>query len=405
MLIRSNTNTPLNLLESMQYIKPINSPAMVPVVENARIGANVVALEDIMKFAESNGIEDLGYALSCVCEASSVSKSTIAFSIQEENLIGYQYYSDIVRDILSENVDIYVSPLSAHLPIYEMINISIEDMVYKNNTSLFEAFVSSDFDSFFTEVTEGENVGRIQKIKDWLSNIKRNAVDKPRDWVAKQIAALNSKMRDIIHNIENADPKSKGMWTTIKEKIARAIEWLTQKLTNVIRREKDTVTARIENFRESWIPSADYQYYKAYKSKEKEINKRYENKIPDIAYGTIRKLRIKLTAILAKLKDWAEKVEEKANRDGSSIRDIGILGKLKLYLAKLIKWVSDKLINLTKPTLTAEELNRLNDLCGKQNSELNAAMEELQKNIKYSGSGLRVVDDIHFKELMDDDNF
>ena len=277
MLIRSNTNTPLNLLESMVYIEPVNSPAMVPVVENARIGANVVALEDIMKFSESNGIEDLGYTLSCVCEASGVDKSTIAFSIQEENLIGYKQYSDIVQDILSENVDVFVYPISRESGAYQLADTAVSYLEAYGDDSLLEAFINNDFNAF-CEATENVNMDKVEidpktkkgyiKDKDgtWkeitsgntgkldngiviihkLRRLKQEAIDKPRDWIAKQIAALNQKMREFITKAETGDPKKRGFFMKIKEKIARVIEWLTRKLTNIVRREKDTVTAKIE---------------------------------------------------------------------------------------------------------------------------------------------------------------
>ena len=277
MLIRSNTNTPFNLLESMEYIEPVNSPAMVPVVENARIGANVVALEDIMKFSESNGIEDLGYALSCVCEASNIDKSTIAFSIQEESLIGYQYYSDIVQDILSENVDVFVSPISRDSTVYQLAESAVSYLEEYDDDSLLEAFVNNDFNVFYEatekvdmdkveidpktkkgyiqdkdgtwkEITSGDT-GRLDNgivIMHKLRRLKQEAVDKPRDWIAKQIAALNQKMREFITKAETGDPKKRGFFMKIKEKIARVIEWLTRKLTNIVRREKDTVTAEIK---------------------------------------------------------------------------------------------------------------------------------------------------------------
>jgi hypothetical protein len=47
-------------------------PAMVPVLENSRIGAYTIALEDINEFCESNGIEDMGYAVAQICEASQI---------------------------------------------------------------------------------------------------------------------------------------------------------------------------------------------------------------------------------------------------------------------------------------------------------------------------------------------
>ena len=240
----------MSLLESMSYLTEEESKfhaAMVPVVENARIGANVVALEDIMKFAESNGIEDLGIALNAVCETNNISKSTIAFSIQETSLIGYPYYEDIVSGILAENVDVYAVPISTKLPVVEMVNMSINQLIKTGNDILLEAFTHSDFDRFLEAVESNpeESTSRLQTIKNWIADIKHNVGDKPRDWISKQIAAINSKMREIIYKIQTSDPKTKGILTKIKEALAKAIEWLTRKLTNIIRRDKDTVTGKI----------------------------------------------------------------------------------------------------------------------------------------------------------------
>jgi hypothetical protein len=249
MLIKDHSYiNPFAILESISYMEPQDYNVLaVPVIENSRIGANVVALEDIMKFAESNGIEDLGIALNVVCEANSISKSTIAFSIQETSLIGYPYYEDIVSGVLAENVDVYAIPISTKLPVVEMVDMSINQLIKTGNDTLLEAFTHSDFDRFLEAVESNpeENTSRLQTIKNWIADIKHNVGDKPRDWISKQIAAINSKMREIIYKIQTSDPKTKGILTKIKEALAKAIEWLTRKLTNVIRRDKDTVTGKI----------------------------------------------------------------------------------------------------------------------------------------------------------------
>ena len=277
----------MSLLENMSYLTEEESQyhaAMVPVVENARIGANVVALEDIMKFSESNGIEDLGYALSCVCEASGIEANTIVFSVQETSVIADAEVASLTRDIMNEGVAIAAVPLSEHHPASILAEAAVNRLLNTGDSSLLEAYVNDDL-GVFVEDGEGvlnapvpqrerqsaENYEKQQKAaaqqkedefnahyansktgpdgkpnpnyaapanvaatESMLEKIKKNAVNKPRDWVAAKIASLNAKMRDVINAANAAAPDKKGILLTIKKKLAQAIEWLTRHMNNLM---------------------------------------------------------------------------------------------------------------------------------------------------------------------------
>ena len=277
----------MSLLENMSYLTEEESQyhaAMVPVVENARIGANVVALEDIMKFSESNGIEDLGYALSMVCEASGIEPNTIVFSVQETSVIADAEVASLTRDIMNEGVAIAAVPLSEYHPANILAEAAVSRLINTGDSSLLEAYVNDDL-SMFAEDGEGvlnapvkqrdrmsaENYEKQKKaaaqqkedefnahyensktgpdgkpnpnyanpanVKDtdnMLEKIKKNAVNKPRDWVAAKIASLNAKMRDVINAANAASPDKKGILLTIKKKLAQAIEWLTRHMNNLM---------------------------------------------------------------------------------------------------------------------------------------------------------------------------
>ena len=282
----------MSLLENMSYLTEEESQyhaAMVPVVENARIGANVVALEDIMKFSESNGIEDLGYALSCVCEASGIEANTIVFSVQETSVIADRDVANLVSDIMNEGVAIAAVPLSEYHPASILAEAAISHLINTGDSSMLEAFVNDDISSLLeyneieamnqsmfanaptrerksTEKHEQQQKGTEQQRQDefnahyansktgpdgkpnpnyaapanveatesMLEKIKKNAINKPRDWVAAKIAALNAKMRDVINAANAAAPDKKGVLLTIKKKLAQAIEWLTRHMNNLM---------------------------------------------------------------------------------------------------------------------------------------------------------------------------
>ena len=357
----------MSLLENMSYLTEEESQyhaAMVPIVENTTIGANVVALEDIMKFSESNGIEDLGYALSMVCEASHIEANTVAFSVQETSIIADQDVANLVSDIMNEGAPIVAVPLSSYDPAYTLAESSLDYFVETGDSTFLEAYVNDDFEIFdearsfdkdaaLSSYTDkynqqyaiahgkgGKKTGaEIAAAKAWLSNqekkygadpikgfknksnkvssevkahnsdfygaekthqrgmkdvlahaqwfaqgkeqdtgedapapsnadvekvtgsspadsaaakssasaapdpqktesflekIKKNAVDKPRDWIAKKIAALNTMMRKYLVKEKQADPNSRGIFSKIKTMIAKAIEFLTRHLNNAM---------------------------------------------------------------------------------------------------------------------------------------------------------------------------
>lgn len=148
-----------SLLESMDYLtedESVYNAAMVPIVENSRIGANVVALEDIMEFCESNGIEDMGYAVSQICEASNVEPSTLAFSVQETSVIADDDMAQLVSDVISEGCNVLAVPPSPYDPLNEMAGMAVEACM-NGDDSLLEAYANFDFYEFLDEATINNN--------------------------------------------------------------------------------------------------------------------------------------------------------------------------------------------------------------------------------------------------------
>ena len=245
----------MSLLESMSYLTEEESKfhaAMVPVVENVRIGANVVALEDIMKFAESNGIEDLGIALNAVCEASDIAANTVMFSVQETSVIADRATAGLVKDIMAEGVAIAAVPLSAKHPASVLAEAAMDELFETGSHALLEAYINDSFGAFVEAAKkavapEAQKAAKavapaapaedqVKNTETMLEKIKKTAIDKPRDWVAAKIAALNAKMRDVINAANAADPEKKSIFLKIKAMLAKAIEFLTRHMNNLMKK-------------------------------------------------------------------------------------------------------------------------------------------------------------------------
>lgn len=128
----------INLLDNMHYLseaESVYSPALVPVIENKNIGAHLIRLEDMISFAESNGIEDLGYALTCVCESSEVDPSTIVFTVQEENLIADDDLASLTSAIMNEGVGVVAKPLNENNPMGILTDFAVNYLLETGDDS------------------------------------------------------------------------------------------------------------------------------------------------------------------------------------------------------------------------------------------------------------------------------
>ena len=69
-------------------------------------------------------------------------------------------------------------------------------------------------------------------VDGFIEKVKKYAY-KGRNWLAKQLTRLNQWARDINEKIKKeAGSKEATIWQKIKNKIAQAISWITQKMAN-----------------------------------------------------------------------------------------------------------------------------------------------------------------------------
>ena len=143
--------TAFDILDNMEFLTEADSvyaPAMVPIVENTRLQSNMINLEDLTSFAESNGINDLGYALQMVCEASDISPNTVSFVVDKVSLIESDEIANITSSLLNENVNVVVKPLNYNdnvVSLYESVfNICLENRDYSGIENLFMSLAEAD---------------------------------------------------------------------------------------------------------------------------------------------------------------------------------------------------------------------------------------------------------------------
>ena len=205
-----------------------------------------------MKFAESNGIEDLGIALNAVCEASDIAANTVMFSVQETSVIADRATAGLVKDIMAEGVAIAAVPLSAKHPASVLAEAAMDELFETGSHALLEAYINDSFGAFAEAAKkavapEAQKAAKavapaapaedqVKNTETMLEKIKKTAIDKPRDWVAAKIAALNAKMRDVINAANAADPEKKSIFLKIKAMLAKAIEFLTRHMNNLMKK-------------------------------------------------------------------------------------------------------------------------------------------------------------------------
>lgn len=332
-----------SLLESMDYLtedESVYNAAMVPIVENSRIGANVVALEDIMEFCESNGIEDMGYAVSQICEASNVEPSTLAFSVQETSVIADDDMAQLVSDVISEGCNVLAVPPSPYDPLNEMAGMAVEACL-DGNDSLLEAYANFDFEAFLDE-------GTVMDPKKY-AKMKHISIDKAK----KELAGLAN---DMAGGREKSE-RNRATATRKEEKFNADVN----KYSNLLGIDKSKFYKADGSVDTAYLNSMKSKYLKGHAAqlkKEKDLNDtkgagKYAKlagksatpavtpeKIDSIAKEAEKKGPNFIARAIANLNNWATKM--KAQRTAPGV-DHGVIDKVLAKIASAIAYLTKKL--------------------------------------------------------------
>lgn len=222
------------------------NPIAIPVVENTRIGAAVVNFSDVERLAEESCM-DYFEAVDAIAEANQISVDSIAVAIDEARIIMNpelvnECHNVVVRPI-SENSDAYIF-VDMMLEAFENTgDVTFMNMIVNENeggtTDQQAKEVEQATDNKAADAAKGEK--EVGKIRQWLEKIKEYAYNKPKEWIANKIAALNAKAEE--YKKKTAEIGDKAPWyRKIFDMIAKAVAYLSSKMTSDTRRA-DAATA------------------------------------------------------------------------------------------------------------------------------------------------------------------
>lgn len=272
------------ILENAEYLTEAETsytPEMVSMRSNRRLGNYLVRLEDLLEFSNTNGIVDGGAALKLVCEANKVPVENVGISVDTVSLYEDAEFADTAKVFKESGFPVYAAPISSLDPVCQMLEACVQyDMstfTESNMTmALTSAFLENDFSAFDEDYEEDKNlsnylyakkhrtkdaddvrdkddkiaelgikgsgagtVGKggdktaLDKAKAILSSIKSWVIDKPREAIAKKIAALKAWSDKYLKEAQAEKDAGKS---NILKKIAgyfvKAINYLTTKLSS-----------------------------------------------------------------------------------------------------------------------------------------------------------------------------
>ena len=215
------------------------NPLAVPVVENTRIGALIANFSDIERLSEENNI-DYFDAISAIAEANDVDFDSIAVAVDEARIIADP-------EIVDEVSNVVVNPISENSDAYVFVDLMVESYAMTGDVD-FLNFMLEETQQDTAEVADAAANGdeeKASRIDSMLSKIKQNCINRPKEWIANKIAALNAKLVEYRQKQEalqsDNDSESVQKKSIIRktiDKISKCIEFLTAKLTNEKRREE-----------------------------------------------------------------------------------------------------------------------------------------------------------------------
>jgi len=228
-----------NILDEAVYLNETESalsPVAVPVVENSRIGAAVVNFADVERLAEENCM-DYFEAVDAIAEANEIDVDSIAVAVDEARII-------MDPEIVNECHNVVVRPISENSDAFIYVDMMLEAFENTGDVTFMNMLVeeneggdSQTQAEKTADATKGSDNGdaEVGTIRKWLDKIKENCYNRPKEWIANKIAALNLKAE--AYKKKTAEMGDKAPWyRKIVDMIMKAIAWLTAKMSSPERR-------------------------------------------------------------------------------------------------------------------------------------------------------------------------
>ena len=237
-----------NILNESVYLdesESILSAKAIPVVENSRIGAYVVKLEDIATFAEDYGM-NYNDAMNAVVESNDIDMDHLAVAVKETTIIANP-------SIVNELANVVVTPIPQTDPVYQFTEACVNAFIESGDTSYMDLLVEETttkkdkqiMDMIHNRAKRYESYAKNEKfvidrdlksnklnleneksdIKKLLKIVKHYGYNTPKALIMKAIASLRIKYNQLLQDIPK--DKSQQKWY---QKILIVIEKTINKL-------------------------------------------------------------------------------------------------------------------------------------------------------------------------------
>lgn len=178
------------------------SPVAIPVVENARIGANVVAFADVERLAEDHGVDYID-AMVGIAEANGIDMSHLAVSVPEWKIIANP-------EVVNELSNVVVAPISKNNPVYQFCEACVDMAIQEDEESYIDTILMGVItEEGYLETKKGE-------ANSFSASTKQNS-----DAV---ISKYQSKIDALKAQYKKADQFEKAKLKTEIEKKMNALE-------------------------------------------------------------------------------------------------------------------------------------------------------------------------------------
>ena len=262
--IKQNAGMPM--LEDMQFIDmELNTAAMIPVVESTSRETKLISLEDVMGFAESQNIADLGQALTQICETNQIDPNTVTFTVNEDSILDEEAgIAGIVESMMANGINVLAKPVMEP----EMDSLAeevIAHCVQNDDTALFEEFcglTEAKKTSLKSDIDNNIGPGNVKKplaggahkakedaynrmnwdatpeknpnamgLKDKIQQMLVTAKNKGRVFIRRQLVRLHKMVKNFN---AKAQQEHAPIWQKLASIATRAIETLTRYLKSAV---------------------------------------------------------------------------------------------------------------------------------------------------------------------------
>ena len=267
-----------NILNESVYLdesEAVVSAKAIPVVENSRIGAYVVRLEDIATFSEDHGVS-YNNAMSVIAEANSIDIDHLAVAVKETTIMANP-------GIVNELANVVVTPLPKTDSMYQFTEACVDAFIESGDTSYMDLLVEETTNTDIKDKKIMDLIHHRAKRFEKALDFRKNKIDKNLE---------NNKL-----NLENEKSNIKKLLQTVKHYGYKTPKALIQKALIALRKKYNQLLQDIpkDKSQQKW-------YQKILLVIEKTINKldqfvnlsltphiRNQNKLEDITYDAINK--------------------------------------------------------------------------------------------------------------------